>query len=152
MVRITDGRVQLVVPTSAFRDVYSHNGFHICEDVVDAAEASVAEPIEKYSNGSATAEAPAGPTEKDEDDALNIPAEAEEESTTELAAVDGEHDAEDEGTASEDEKFLDVLFLKPIEQWSKKEIKRVAQIKGINLSGTNSIQEARELLKSELLS
>lgn len=144
MVRITNGQATLVVPTSAFRDVYSRNGFHVCESVEGPEIIPEVKHVETHVNESEVA------GEEVKDDSLD-----DDKQVTGLTEDDGEEttqeDAEEEATMSEDDKFLDELFAKPTEQWTKKEIKRAARIKNIDLSGTSSIQEARELMKSELL-
>lgn len=47
-----------------------------------------------------------------------------------------------------DEIFVDEVVEKPISQWSKEEIKRFAALKGIDISGTKSANEAKEIIKS----
>lgn len=47
---------------------------------------------------------------------------------------------------TEDERFLEEVVEKPISQWDKEEIKRFAALKGIDLSGTRTADEARELI------
>lgn len=57
---------------------------------------------------------------------------------------------EDEGNVntSEDEKFASELSEKPISEWSKNEVKRFAEIKGIDISKTRSVGEAKEIIKN----
>ena len=49
---------------------------------------------------------------------------------------------------SENEIFVEELLKKPISQWNKDEIKRFAAIKEIDISGTKSASEAKEIIKS----
>lgn len=49
-----------------------------------------------------------------------------------------------------DEKFIDSILEKPIATWDKEEIKKYAAIKGIDLTGTKSVNEARERVKKTL--
>lgn len=51
----------------------------------------------------------------------------------------------DERTA--DEMFIEELEEKPVSQWNKDEVKRYAAIKGIDLSGTKNVNEAKEIIK-----
>ena len=49
---------------------------------------------------------------------------------------------------SENEIFVEELLKKPISQWNKDEVKRFAAIKEIDISGTKSASEAKEIIKS----
>ena len=51
---------------------------------------------------------------------------------------------------TDDEKFVDGIVEKPISQWTSKEIKKFAEIKGIDISETKNADEAREVI-SEFL-
>lgn len=55
-----------------------------------------------------------------------------------------------ENKLSEDDKFLNEIIEKPISQWSKDEVKRVATLKGIDISGTKNATEAKEIIKKFL--
>lgn len=55
--------------------------------------------------------------------------------------------SEAEVEAEEDANWCEELREKPISQWNKGEIKRYAQICGIDLSGTRTVGEARERIK-----
>lgn len=55
-----------------------------------------------------------------------------------------------EPTLSEDEMFLIDIQEKPISQWSKEEVKRFANLKGVNISGTKNVGEAKNLIKDFL--
>lgn len=48
---------------------------------------------------------------------------------------------------TEDEKFVEAVKEKPISQWSKEDVKRFAAINDISLSGTKSVNEAKEVIK-----
>lgn len=48
---------------------------------------------------------------------------------------------------TEDEKFVEAVKEKPISQWSKEDVKRFAVINDISLSGTKSVNEAKEVIK-----
>lgn len=49
---------------------------------------------------------------------------------------------------SEDDKFVSELSEKPISEWSKNEVKKFAEIKGIDISKTRSVGEAKEIIKN----
>lgn len=46
-----------------------------------------------------------------------------------------------------DEIFIEELQKKPISQWGKDEVKRYAAAKKIDLTGTKSVNEAKEAIK-----
>lgn len=56
-----------------------------------------------------------------------------------------EVNAGDERT--DDEKFIDDVLEKPISQWNKEEVKRFANIKNIDITGTKNAGEAKKLIK-----
>lgn len=49
---------------------------------------------------------------------------------------------------TEDEKFEIEVVEKPIASWSKEELKRFADLKGISLEGVHSTNEVREIVKN----
>lgn len=51
---------------------------------------------------------------------------------------------------TEDEKFVDEVLEKPISQWNKEEVKRFANIKNIDITGTKNAGEAKGLIKQFL--
>lgn len=53
----------------------------------------------------------------------------------------------DEPTKTADEIFIDELQEKPISQWNKDEVKRYAAIKDIDIKGTKSVNDAKEIIK-----
>ena len=55
-------------------------------------------------------------------------------------------DAESE--VDEDAAWCDELKKKPIGQWNKTEVKRYAEIRGIDITGTKSINEAKDRIKA----
>ena len=58
--------------------------------------------------------------------------------------------AEPEDTRSKEEKFIDEMKETPISKWSKADIKKFAELNGIDFSGTKNADEAREVI-SEFL-
>ena len=61
-----------------------------------------------------------------------------------------ESEEEKESEKSADEIFAEELVEKPISNWSKEEVKRFAEIKGIDISGTSNPKEAKEIIKGYL--
>lgn len=51
---------------------------------------------------------------------------------------------------SEEEAYIDELLKKPISQWSKAEIKTYASVKGLDISKTQNIGEARNVIKQSI--
>lgn len=52
-----------------------------------------------------------------------------------------------ESAKTADEIFIEELQEKPISQWNKDEVKRYAVIKDIDIKGTKSINDAKEVIK-----
>lgn len=59
--------------------------------------------------------------------------------------IDGDQQEEDQS-----DSFCSELLEKPISQWSKDEVKKFAEIKGIDLSGTKNANEAKDRIKEFL--
>lgn len=51
---------------------------------------------------------------------------------------------------SEEEKYVEKLIEKPISQWNKEEVKAYASIKGLDISKTQNIGEARNIIKQSI--
>lgn len=51
---------------------------------------------------------------------------------------------------SDDEKFVDEMLTTPLSNWRKDNVKRFANIKGIDISGTKNIDEARKVISEAL--
>ena len=68
------------------------------------------------------------------------------EDVIEDAADETEHVVEDE--QSEDDAWCEELEKKPIGQWNKAEVKQYASINGIDITGTKSINEAKDRIKA----
>lgn len=62
--------------------------------------------------------------------------------------VDEPESEVDEPEQSEDDAWCDELEKKPIGQWNKSEVKQYASIKGIDITGTKSINEAKDRIKA----
>lgn len=68
-------------------------------------------------------------------------------------AVDEESVSDEEWTEAESEvdddtAWCEELKKKPIGQWNKSEVKRYAEIRGIDITGTKSINEAKDRIKA----
>lgn len=61
-----------------------------------------------------------------------------------------ENEGEGTPTKTADELFVEELLAKPISQWNKDEVKRFAAIKGIDLTGTKNVNEAKEVIKKAI--
>lgn len=59
----------------------------------------------------------------------------------------GQHKGADKAP-SEDERFVAELMEKPISQWTKDEVKRFVDTKGIDTTGAKSVNEVKDLIKS----
>ncbi len=46
-----------------------------------------------------------------------------------------------------DEEFIEHLEEKPLGKWNKSEVKRYAEVFGIDISGTKNIAEARDIIR-----
>lgn len=53
-----------------------------------------------------------------------------------------------ESEVDEDTAWCEELKKKPIGQWNKAEVKRYAEIRGIDITGTKSINEAKDRIKA----
>lgn len=53
-------------------------------------------------------------------------------------------------TRTDDEKFIDEMEETPISMWSKGDIKKFAQLNEIDISGTKSADEARQVISEYL--
>lgn len=51
---------------------------------------------------------------------------------------------------AEEEKYVEKLMEKPISQWNKEEVKTYASIKGLDISKTQNIGEARNIIKQSI--
>lgn len=51
---------------------------------------------------------------------------------------------------SEEEKYVEKLMEKPISQWNKEEVKTYASIKGLDISKTQNVGEARNIIKQSI--
>lgn len=50
----------------------------------------------------------------------------------------------------DEDAFVEEIMEKPISQWTGSEVKKFASIKGVDISGTKNVNEAKERIKSFL--
>lgn len=72
-----------------------------------------------------------------------------------VVAEEDENDFVPDGAAENSTKTANDIFVeeiqkKPMSQWSKDEVKRYAAIVGIDLSGTKSVNDAKEIIKKAM--
>lgn len=67
-----------------------------------------------------------------------------------VAAPDVHSANADASEMSPDDAFVAELVEKPLSQWNKSEVRKYADIKGIDISGTRSINEARSIIQETL--
>ena len=63
-------------------------------------------------------------------------------------SVSDEEWTEAESDVDEDAAWCEELKKKPIGQWNKSEVKRYAEIRDIDITGTKSINEAKDRIKA----
>ena len=64
------------------------------------------------------------------------------------SAIDNNESVIDTADAEEKEsEFITNLLEKPISKWSKEEVKRFANEKGININGTKSVNDAKDRIR-----
>lgn len=59
--------------------------------------------------------------------------------------------AVEEDSMTADERFVQEISEKPISNWNKEEVRRFAHIKGVDLTGTKNVGEAKERIKPLLV-
>lgn len=72
----------------------------------------------------------------------------EDNATVDEESVSDEEWTEAESDVDEDAAWCEELKKKPIGQWNKSEVKRYAEIRGIDITGTKSINEAKDRIKA----
>jgi len=74
------------------------------------------------------------------------------EDNTEKSKVEVEPDSDGEDAYTENENVLESIMEKPISQWTRSEVKHVAEFRNIDISQTKNIAEAKEIIKGFLAS
>lgn len=59
-------------------------------------------------------------------------------------------DVDDNAMSEEEMEFIISVEEKPISQWSKAEVKKYAELKRIDITGTKNVNEAKEIIKEFL--
>ena len=133
MVRITNGINTFEVTKGAFDGIFSHHGYHIvgCNDNYNEGCKSTSDVITDDGNENVNEDV----------DGNNV-------SNTVGNSDDNDNVNDDE--KSEDDKYCEEILEKPIAQWSKEEIKKFAEIKEIDITGTKNAGEARDRIKAYL--
>lgn len=121
MIHITNGKVVAVVTNGAYESIFKKQGWHpVGVKVAGNAKKEKSIPVEDV------------PVYKG-------------------GGFTSEEDfADDVNEVDEDAKFCQELEEKPISGWSKNEVKKYAEIKGIDISGTKNVNEAKEIIKASL--
>lgn len=121
-VKITNGNAEFEVTKAAFKNAFEQQGFRIVDDTVPVIHNRFEDKFD-----------------------VNLDMEAElgkvEDSKPEMAT---------EVELSEDDLFVQEMLEKPISEWTKGELKRVAKIKGIDLSNADSTSKARQIVSKAM--
>ena len=71
-------------------------------------------------------------------------------SDKEEVSIETPIDVDDNTMSEEDMEFILGIEEKPISQWSKTEVKKYAELKRIDITGTKNVNEAKEIIKEFL--
>ena len=71
-------------------------------------------------------------------------------SDKEEVSIETPIDVDDNTMSEEDEEFILGVEEKPISQWSKAEVKKYAELKRIDITGTKNVNEAKAIIKEFL--
>lgn len=97
----------------------------------------------KLSNGLSTIVVPSGAVAMYERTGFRVVKDSDVENT-----IDSDENVIDAADAEEKEsEFITNLLEKPISKWSKEEVKRFANEKGININGTKSVNDAKDRIR-----
>ena len=121
-VKITNGNAEFEVTKAAFKNAFEQQGFRIVDDTAPVIHNRFEDKFD-----------------------VNLDMEAEfnkvEDSKPVMIA---------EVELSEDDLFVQGMLEKPISEWTKGELKRVAKIKGIDLSNADSTSKARQIVSKAM--
>ena len=121
-VKITNGNAEFEVTKAAFKNAFEQQGFRIVDDTAPVIHNRFEDKFD-----------------------VNLDMEAElnkvEDSKPEMIA---------KVELSEDDLFVQEMLEKPISEWTKGELKRVAKIKGIDLSNADSTSKARQIVSKAM--
>lgn len=121
-VKITNGNAEFEVTKAAFKNAFEQQGFRI----VDGAAPIIHNRFEDKFD-------------------VNLDMEVE---VSEAEYSKSEMPVEVE--LSEDDLFVQGMLERPISEWTKGELKRVAKIKGIDLSNADSTSKARQIVSKAM--
>lgn len=121
-VKITNGNAEFEVTKAAFKNAFEQQGFRIVDDTAPVIHNRFEDKFD-----------------------VNLDME------TELNKVeDSKPKMVVEAELSEDDLFVQEMLEKPISEWTKGELKRVAKIKGIDLSNADSTSKARQIVSKAM--
>lgn len=121
-VKITNGTAEFEVTKAAFKNVFEQQGFRIIDGVAPVIHNRFEDKFD-----------------------VNLDMEAEV-----SGAKYPESETAAEAESSEDDLFVQEMLEKPISEWTKGELKRVAKIKDIDLSNADSTSKARQIVSKAL--
>ena len=121
-VKITNGNAEFEVSKAAFENAFEQQGFRIVDDITSVIHNRFEDKFD-----------------------VNLDME------TEVGkAKHSESEMSVEAELSEDDLFVQGMLEKPISEWTKGELKRVARIKGIDLSNADSTSKARQIVSKAM--
>lgn len=121
-VKITNGNAEFEVTKAAFENAFKQQGFRIIDGVAPIIHNRFEDKFD-----------------------VNLDMEAE------VSGVKySEPEMSVEAELSEDDLFVQQMLEKPISEWTKGELKRVAKIKDIDLSNADSTSKARQIVSKAL--
>nr|DAI54370.1 MAG TPA: hypothetical protein [Caudoviricetes sp.] len=121
-VKITNGNAEFEVTKAAFKNAFEQQGFRIIDDAVPTIHNRFEDKFD-----------------------VNLDMEAE---VSEAEHFKSEMPVEVE--LNEDDLFVQGMLERPISEWTKGELKRVAKIKGIDLSNADSTSKARQIVSKAM--
>lgn len=122
-VKITNGNAEFEVSKAAFENAFEQQGFRIIDGVTPVIHNRFEDKFD-----------------------VNF-----DDMGTELNKVeDSKPEMIVEAELSEDDLFVQEMLEKPISEWTKGELKRVAKIKGIDLSNADSTSKARQIVSKAM--
>ena len=120
MVKITNFVNTFEVTQGAYDDIFKKQGFELVEEVPRKKKKATKKPVKEAVE------------------------EVEEDEWEEVEEATGKD------YKSEEEAYIDELLKKPISQWSKAEVKTYASVNGLDISKTQNIGEARNIIKQSI--
>lgn len=122
MVKITNFVNTFEVTQGAYDDIFKKQGFELVEETPRKKKKATKKPVK----------------------------EAVEDYNSEEDEWEEAEEATGKDYKSEEENYVEKLMEKPISQWNKEEVKAYASIKGLDISKTQNIGEARNIIKQSI--